>query len=177
MNDNSFSIDAAITHVYDVPIPKDALMQFLSQPKTFEAYMPSVRKVEYVGASSDGAALYEWQYDIDMPLAPTLHIVIPTEYRRNGTVVTHHTPDGNAHNWMACSMTFEDAPESASHTYLTMNLHIRLKRASSTELHPLGLFMGQGFMSSQMQGRMEEIARVFVQKSVNALAAQQNGTP
>jgi len=112
----------------------------------------------------------------------TLLHFTPIEYRllaalarQGGMVVTHHTLDGDAPNWMQCSMTFEDAPDNTANTYLTMSLHIRLRRASGADLHPLGLLMGEAFMSRQMQNKMEEIANVFVQKSVNALAEQQNG--
>lgn len=172
MNAECFSIDAQVNTVYDVPIEKESLMQFLSQPKTFEEYMPSVRAVKLIGKSDSGLPLYEWQYDVDMPLAPTLHISIPTEFCRNGAVFTHYTPDQNAHDWMMCKLTFEHAEHSSPsnpHTLVRMHLHIRLRRASGTDFHPLGAFMGKAFMCSQMKNRMQAIADTFVQKSVNAL--------
>jgi hypothetical protein len=172
---NCFLLDAAVSQIYDVPMPKEALMAFLSQAKTFEDYMPSIRKVEHVGTGTDSVANYEWHYDIEMPLAPTLPIVIETVYQHQGAVVSHHTLDDDAPNWMKCSMTFEDSPENTANTYLNMSLHIRLRRTSGADLHPLGLLMGEAFMSRQMQNKMEEIANTFVQKSVNALAEQQNG--
>ncbi|MCS7012402.1 MAG: hypothetical protein RMI34_00525 [Chloroherpetonaceae bacterium] len=172
MSTANFCIDAQVCTVYDVPIEKKPLMQFLSQPQTFEKYMPSVRAVKLIGKSQAGQPLYEWHYDVEMPLAPTLHITIPTEFCKNGEVFTHHTPDDEAHNWMACSLSFESVPQNEGdepHTLVKMNLHIKLRRHSGSELHPLGALMGQAFMCSQMKNRMQEIANTFVQRSVNAL--------
>lgn len=172
MNTANFCIDAEVRTVYDVPIEKQPLMQFLSQPETFEKYMPSVSAVKLIGETVSGQPLYEWHYDVEMPFAPTLHLAIPTEFRKNGEVFVHHTPDENAHNWMACSLSFEAAPPNGTgeaHTLVRMNLHIKLRRQSGSELHPLGALMGQAFMCSQMKNRMQEIANTFVQRSVTAL--------
>lgn len=172
MSAESFCIDAEVQTVYDVPIEKESLMQFLSQPKTFEAYMPSVRAVRLVGTSESGLPLYEWQYDVEMPLAPTLHVSIPTEFCKNGSVFMHHTPNQDARDWMMCELAFEHAEHSTPsdpHTLVKMHLQIRLRRASGTDFHPLGAFMGQAFMCAQMKNRMQTIADAFVRKSVNAL--------
>lgn len=172
MNTANFCIDAEVRTVYDVPIEKQPLMQFLSQPETFEKYMPSVSAVKLIGETVSGQPLYEWHYDVEMPFAPTLHLAIPTEFRKNGEVFVHHTPDEDALNWMACSLSFEAAPPNSTgeaHTLVRMNLHIKLRRQSGSELHPLGALMGQAFMCNQMKNRMQEIANTFVQRSVTAL--------
>ncbi len=175
MSAENFCIHAEVNTVYDVPIEKESLMQFLSQPKTFEDYMPSVRAVKLIGTSKNGLPLYEWQYDVDMPLAPTLHVSIPTEFCKNGAVFTHHTPDEQARDWMKCQLAFEVAPNSTPsepHTLVKMQLHIRLQRSSGTDFHPLGALMGKAFMCAQMQNRMQSIADAFVHKSVNVLYQQ-----
>jgi hypothetical protein len=50
-----------------------------------------------------------------------------------------------------------------------MNLSIELYRNSGTELHPLGILMGETFMSAQMKNKMQTIATEFLQNTVNAL--------
>jgi hypothetical protein len=172
MSAENFCINAEVYTVYDVPIEKESLMQFLSQPKTFEDYMPSVKAVRRIGTSKSGLPLYEWQYDVEMPLAPTLHVSIPTEFCKNGAVFTHHTPDEQAQDWMMCQLAFETAPHSTPdepHTLVKMQLQIRLQRPSGTDFHPLSPLMGQAFMCTQMKNRMQSIANTFVHKSVNVL--------
>jgi len=68
---------------------------------------------------------------------------------------------------MDCSLAFKYVePER---TFVTMNLSIELNRNSGTELHPLGVLMGEAFMSAQMKNKMQTIATEFVQNTGNAL--------
>lgn len=158
---------AQISTVYDVPIEKNRLMEFLANPKTFELYMPNVKAVRPVGESPNAKPLYEWEYEIPMPLAAPIHLNILTEYHQKGDTFYHHALRNGQRNLMECSLAFEYvAPEQ---TFVTMNLSIELHRNSGMELHPLGMLMGEAFMSAQMKNKMQAIATEFLQNTVNVL--------
>ncbi len=162
-----FQVGAQICTVYDVPIEKNRLMEFLANPKTFELYMPNVKAVRPVGESPNAKPLYEWEYEIPMPLAAPIQLNILTEYDQKGDTFYHSALQNGQRNLMNCSLTFEYvAPEQ---TFVTMNLSIELHRNSGTELHPLGMLMGETFMSAQMKNKMQTIATEFLQNTVNAL--------
>jgi hypothetical protein len=82
MQASTFHVSAQIRTVYDVPIEKSRLMEFLANPKTFEQYMPNVNAVRPVGKSEQGNCLYEWEYEIPMPLAAPIKLHILTEYHQ-----------------------------------------------------------------------------------------------
>lgn len=167
MQTSTFQVGAKISTVYDVPIEKKRLMEFLANPKTFEQYMPNVKAVRPIGESSDAKPLYEWEYEIPMPLAAPIQLNILTEYHQENDTFYHHALRNGQRNLMECSLTFEYvAPEQ---TLVTMNLSIELHRNSGTELHPLGMLMGETFMSAQMKNKMQTIATEFLQNTVNAL--------
>lgn len=167
MQTNAFQVGAQICAAYDVPIEKSRLMEFLANPKTFEQYMPNVKAVRPVGESADGKPLYEWEYEIPMPLANPIKLNILTEYHQEGDTFYHYALRNGQRNLMECSLAFEYvAPEQ---TLVTMNLAIELRRNSGTELHPLGMLMGEAFMSAQMKNKMQTIATEFLQNAVNAL--------
>ncbi|MGQ9806127.1 MAG: hypothetical protein ACUVRP_08630 [Chlorobiales bacterium] len=167
MQTNTFRVGAQISTVYDVPIEKSRLMEFLANPKTFEQYMPNVKAVRPVGESPEANPLYEWEYEIPMPLASPIKLNILTEYQQKNDTFYHHALRNGQRNLMECSLTFEYvAPEQ---TFVTMNLSIELHRNSGTELHPLGILMGESFMSAQMKNKMQMIATEFLQNIVNAL--------
>ncbi len=167
MQTNTFHVGAQIRAVYDVPIEKNRLMEFLANPKTFELYMPNVKAVRPVGESPDAKPLYEWEYEIPMPLAAPIRLNILTEYHQENDTFYHHALHNGQRNLMECSLGFEYvAPEQ---TLVTMNLTIELYRNSGTELHPLGMLMGEAFMSAQMKNKMQTIATEFLQNTVNAL--------
>ncbi|MFN3562651.1 MAG: hypothetical protein ACK4XY_01960 [Chloroherpetonaceae bacterium] len=167
MQTNMFQVGAQICTVYDVPIEKSRLMEFLASPKTFEQYMPNVKAVRPVGESPDAKPLYEWEYEIPMPLAAPINLRILTEYHHENDTFHHHALRNGQRNLMDCTLAFEYvAPEQ---TLVTMNLSIELHRNSGTELHPLGMLMGEAFMSAQMKNKMQTIATEFLQNTVNAL--------
>lgn len=167
---NKFQVGAQICTVYDVPIEKKRLMEFLAKPETFERYMPSVRAVRAVGKSADARWLYEWEYEIAMPLAAPIQLNILTEYYQKHDTFYHYAVRNGQQNLMDCTLSFEYvAPEQ---TFVTMNLMIELHRNSGTELHPLGVLMGERFMSAQMKNRMQAIATEFLQNTVNALSIE-----
>jgi hypothetical protein len=165
---DGFHVRAEIHTVYDVPISKERLIDFLSKPDTFEKYMPCVQSLQPVGTSETGKMLYEWQYEIQMPLAPPAVLNILTEYVRAGDTLLHTALQNGQRNTMFCSLSFE--AQSDEQTFVTMKLMINLQRNSGSELHPLGIIMGEGFMSSQMQQKMQTIANEFLQNTVNALS-------
>jgi hypothetical protein len=167
MQASTFHVSAQIRTVYDVPIEKSRLMEFLANPKTFEQYMPNVNAVRPVGKSEQGNCLYEWEYEIPMPLAAPIKLHILTEYHQKEDTFYHHALHNGQRNLMDCSLAFKYVePER---TFVTMNLAIELYRNSGTELHPLGILMGEAFMSAQMKNKMQTIATEFVQNTVNAL--------
>lgn len=171
MQANTFHVGARIHAVYDVPIEKSRLMRFLANPQAFERYMPHVSAVRCVGESLNGKPLYEWEYEIPMPLAAPLRLLILTEHRKEGDTFYHNALRNGQRNLMDCSLAFEEvAPEQ---TFVTMDLMIALHRQSGTELHPLGMLMGEAFMSAQMKSKMQAIATQFLQNAVNALGQQE----
>ncbi|MCS6988560.1 MAG: hypothetical protein NZM06_03500 [Chloroherpetonaceae bacterium] len=164
----AFCVGGRIRAVYDVPVEKSRLMEFLANPKTFERYMPHVNAVRPHGESQDGRPLYEWEYEIPMPLAAPIKLRILTQYRKEGDTFYHSALRNGQPNMMDCSLAFEAiAPEQ---TFVTMDLTIELHRQSGAELHPLGALMGEAFMSAQMKSKMQSIATQFLQNAVGALA-------
>ncbi len=169
MQTNTFQVGAQICTIYDVPIEKSRLMEFLANPKTFELYMPNVKAVRPIGESSDAKPLYEWKYEIPMPLAAPIQLNILTEYHQQDDTFYHHALRNGQRNLMECSLAFRYV--SPEQTLVTMNLSIELYRNSGAELHPLGILMGEAFMSAQMKNKMQTIATEFLQNTVNALGS------
>jgi hypothetical protein len=168
MQSDTFRVGAAICAIYEVPVEKSRLMNFLANPKMFERYMPNVNAVRPKGASDGGRSLYEWEYEIAMPLAAPIKLYILTEYERAHNQFIHTAIANGQRNMMNCSLTFEQG-ERSEQTFVTMNLEIILQRTSGAELHPLGMIMGEQFMSAQMKSKMQTIATEFLQNTVNAL--------
>ncbi|MDX2130221.1 MAG: SRPBCC family protein [Chloroherpetonaceae bacterium] len=165
---NSFSVGADYTADYLVPVERIRLMNFLSNPETFERYMPNVEAVRYEGKSDKGAALYQWIYLIPMPFASPLRLEIPTVYEKADFALYHRARRIDLPNFMQCELKF-NLGKDENETLVSMHLEIQLHRSSGFDIHPLAYVMGERFISSQMRNQMEEIATTFLQKSVEAI--------
>ncbi|NTW50183.1 MAG: SRPBCC family protein [Chlorobiales bacterium] len=168
----SFILDSEVNTIFDVPVSKGRLVEFLSDPRSYELYMPGVESVRLVRTLGTGKLLYQWELVIQMPLVDPIRLSMSAEYVRyddpeRGHVINYCTTDESIGNRMNCNLEFVETGEET--TDVRMDLRIVIHRASGEELHPLAPIIGQQIIQSQMKLKMQSIAANFLQKSVDAI--------
>lgn len=168
----SFILDSEVSTVFEVPVSKGRLVEFLSDTRNYELYMPGVESVQLVRSLGTGKLLYHWELIIQIPLADPIRLSMPTEYVRydhpdRGHVINYCTTDESVGNWMNCNLEFAEVGEET--TDIKMDLRIVIRRESGDELHPLAPIVGRQIIESQMKLKMQSIAAGFLQKSVEAI--------
>lgn len=168
----SFILDSEVSTIFEVPVSKGRLVEFLSDTRNYELHMPGVESVSLVRVLGSGKLLYHWEIIIQMPMVDPIRLSMPTEYVRyddpeRGHVINYCTTDESVGNWMSCNLEFIEAGEDV--TDVKMDLRIIIKRNSGEELHPLAPIIGQQIIESQMKLKMQSIASNFLQRSVEAI--------
>ncbi|ACF14829.1 hypothetical protein Ctha_2379 [Chloroherpeton thalassium ATCC 35110] len=168
----SFQLDADVRTIFEIPIGKERLVQFLSDPRNYELYMPAVESLNLVKQLNNGKLLYEWNLKIEMPLLQPIDLLIPTEFSRHdapkaATVIIYESSDESANNRMLCRLELEETGEER--TDITMDLQLVLQRGDLESINPIVALVGKAFLEEQMRIKMKDIAIGFLRYGVEAI--------
>jgi len=168
----NFQLNSEVRTIFEIPISKGRLVQFLSDSRNYELYMPAVESLNLVKKLQSGKLLYEWNLKIEMPLLQPIDLLIPTDFSmtddpKSATLITYETSEKEANNRMFCQLELvETGTES---TDITMDLQLLLRRGDLENVNPIVTLVGETFLEEQMRMKMKDIAIGFLRNGVDAI--------
>ena len=153
MVEGPFIVDASAETSFLVRRPDSAVRTTLNDVQIFRRNMPGVVAITAIDDST-------WLYKTErrMPFSETVN----TDFvlmRSGGSVVTYHTPEVTAGNWML--FRFESTPVGADQTSVRVRLRVRLVRQNGGDIHLFAPVLGEDFISDRMHDDLAGMLELF----------------
>jgi carbon monoxide dehydrogenase subunit G len=154
-----FTIRADFTDKFEVKSNLDAVREFFSQVKNFIELMPDIESIH-----TDGKGITHWKIRADIPFFGSFTQKFSVELAEdNGERMEWLPIRGETKNFLRYGVDYIEA--GANITIVQFSQTVELRRRSATELHLLAPLAGESLISSEMNKRIAEMLKLFVQKA------------
>lgn len=137
----------------------ESVREFFGNMRNFIEMMPNVGSI-----STDLRGITRWKIRAEIPFLGTINDTFAVELtEKNEARIAYSPASIEKRNFMAYSADFEVLGENETRVKLTQS--IELRRASAMDLHLLAPLAGEALISREMQKRIAEPVKNFLQKA------------
>lgn len=152
-----FKIYASHTETADIHASFDEVRDFFTDIKNFIELMPNVESIH-----EDAKGITHWKIRADIPFVGSMHQkFLVEEVKDQEERVEYRPAPGEEKNLMKYSADFIEVEDNLTTVRFSQTLELR--RNSAMELHFLAGLAGESIISSEMQRRIEEMVKDFIE--------------
>ncbi len=154
-----FTIRADFKDKFEVKTNLDEVREFFSQVKNFIELMPDIESIH-----TDGKGITHWKIRAAIPFFGSFIQKFSVELvEDNGERMEWLPISGETKNFLRYAVDYIEA--DANITIVQFSQTVELRRKSATELHLLAPLAGESLISSEMNKRIAEMLKLFVQRA------------
>jgi carbon monoxide dehydrogenase subunit G len=154
-----FRIRADHTEQFELQANIEKAREFFSELSNFAELMPCIESIK-----TDTSGIVRWVIRAEVPIIGALREAFMVELTDDSPDRIEFTPARTeTKNYLRYAVRFIEA--SASTTLIKLSQHIELRRPTAKDLHTLAGLIGESRISAELQKRVRDIIKIFLQRA------------
>lgn len=154
-----FRIKAEYSEQVELQTSIERARKFFGELANFTELMPGIESIR-----KEASGIIRWTVRADVPLLGAMRAVFAVERTDDTPQRIEWSPAAiEQQNYLRYAADFE--PRGASSTLVKIVQRVEMRRRSATELHLLAGLAGEGRISAEMQKRVTEMVKTFLQRA------------
>ena len=154
-----FRIKAEYSEQLELNISLDRAREFFGELKNFVDLMPGIENIK-----SEASGVARWIVRTDVPVIGCMRANFAVELTEDSPDRIEWSPaSGEKKNYLRYAASFVE--RSATSTLVRITQQVELRRAQAKELHLLAGLVGENRISNEMQKRVAEMMKTFIQRA------------
>ena len=160
-----FRIKASYTHQLELRTTIERAREFFSEFRNFVDLMPGIE-----GIRKEAGGIMRWMVRADVPVIGSVHASFAVEKTEDRPERLEWSPArSEAKNYLRYAAAFE---ERGHKVLVRIAQHVELRRPHARDLHRLATLLGEGPISAEMQKRVSEMIKTFLERARVKLEAE-----
>ena len=161
-----FRIKAEYSEQIVVRTSIDRAREFFGEIRNFVELMPGIESIR-----REANGVMRWMVRAEVPALGTMRAAFAVELTEDRPQRIEWSPAPiESKNYLRYAAIFE--PRGARTTLVRIAQHVEMRRKHAKELHLLAGLMGEGRISAEMQKRVTEMIKTFLERSRERLEGQ-----
>ncbi len=153
-----FQVRAAFNEQFEVRTTAERAKTFFNDLRNFVELIPGVVRI-----TSEAGGVMRWLIRAEIPIIGPVRHAFPVEQSADAPGRIEWSPArGERKNFLRYTASFE---ERGGLVRVRVEQRVELRRQSARELHPLAGLVGEGRLSAELQKRLGEMMRAFVERA------------
>jgi carbon monoxide dehydrogenase subunit G len=153
-----FRIKASYTGQLELKTTLERAREFFGELRNFADLMPGIE-----GIRKDAGGIMRWMVRADVPVIGAVHATFAVEKTEDRPERLEWSPArSEMKNYLRYAAAFE---ERGHKVLIKIAQHVELRRPHAKDLHRLAALVGEGAISSEMQKRVGEMIRTFLERA------------
>ena len=162
-----FRIKASYADQMELRTTVERAREFFGELRNFADLMPGIE-----GIRKEAGGIMRWMVRAEVPIIGAVHAAFAVEK-------TEDTPDrlewspapSEMKNYLRYAAVFE---ERGHKVLIRIVQHVELRRKHAKDLHRLAILVGEGRISAEMQKRVREMIKTFLERARVKLEAEES---
>ena len=160
-----FRIKASYTGQLELKTTLERAREFFGELRNFADLMPGIE-----GIRSESGGIMRWRVRAEVPVIGSVQASFAVRKTEDRPERLEWSPAGTEmKNYLRYAAAFE---VRGHNVLIKISQHVELRRAHARELHRLASLVGEGAISSEMQKRVGEMIRTFLERAQAKLEAE-----
>lgn len=161
-----FRIKAEYSEQIIVRASIERAREFFGEIRNFVELMPGIESIR-----SEAGGVMRWMVKAEVPALGTMRQAFTVELTHDRPERIEWSPAAQENkNYLRYAAVFE--PKGARATLVRIAQHVEIRRKNAKELHLLAGLIGEGRISAEMQKRVSEMIKTFLERSRERLEGQ-----
>ena len=153
-----FRIKASYTGQLELKTTIERAREFFGEMRNFADLMPGIE-----GIRKEAGGIMRWAVRADVPVIGPVHASFAVTKTEDGPERLEWSPaHSEMKNYLRYAAAFE---ERGQKVLIKIAQHVELRRPHAKDLHRLAALVGEGAISSEMQKRVGEMIRTFLERA------------
>ena len=153
-----FRIKASYSEQMELRTTMERAREFFGELKNFVDLMPGI---EGIRKEADG--IMRWIVRAEVPVIGPVHASFAVEKTEDEPTRLEWSPArSEMKNYLRYAAAFE---ERGQKVLIRIAQHVELRRPNAKDLHRFAILLGEGAISAEMQKRVGEMIKVFLERS------------
>ena len=153
-----FNVRAAFTEQFDVKTTAARARAFFADLKNMAEMIPGVERI-----TNEAGGVMRWLIRAEIPVIGPVRHAFAVEQSADAPMLIEWTPArGERKNFLRYTAIFE---EREGLTRVRVEQRVELRRQAARELHPLASLVGENRLSAELQTRLGEMMRAFLERA------------
>lgn len=154
-----FRIKAEYSEKLELKASLERARKFFGELRNFVELMPGVESIR-----KEASGIIRWTVRADVPMLGTMRAAFAVEQTDDTPERIEWSPAaGETQNYLRYTAVFER--RGASSTLVKIVQRVEMRRQNARELHLLAGLVGEGCISGEMQKRVTEMVKTFLQRA------------
>src|SRR6476619_3616512 len=160
-----FRIKASYADQLELKTTLERAREFFGELRNFADLMPGIE-----GIRSESGGIMRWKVRAEVPVIGSVQASFAVRKTEDGPDRLEWSPAGSENkNYLRYAAAFE---VRGHNVLIKISQHVELRRAHARELHRLAALVGEGAISSEMQKRVGEMIRTFLERAQTKLEGE-----
>jgi len=157
-----FRIKASYTEQLELKTTLERAREFFGEFRNFVDLMPGIE-----GIRKEAGGIMRWMVRAEVPLIGSVQASFPVEKTEDRPERLEWSPArGEMKNYLRYAAAFE---ERGHKVLIRIAQHVEMRRPHARDLHRLASLVGEGPISAEMQKRVSEMFKTFLQRAQTKL--------
>lgn len=157
-----FRIKASYTEQLELKTTLKRAREFFGEFRNFVDLMPGIE-----GIRKEAGGIMRWMVRAEVPLIGSVQASFPVEKTEDRPERLEWSPArGEMKNYLRYAAAFE---EHGHKVLIRIAQHVELRRSHARDLHRLASLVGEGPISAEMQKRVSEMIKTFLERAQTKL--------
>ncbi|HET6975775.1 MAG TPA: hypothetical protein VFI24_05605 [Pyrinomonadaceae bacterium] len=160
-----FRIKASYADQMELSTTLEKAREFFGELRNFADLMPGIE-----GIRKEAGGIMRWMVRADVPVIGAVHAAFTVEKTEDSPERLEWSPArSEMKNYLRYAAAFE---ERGQKVLIRIVQHVELRRKHAMELHRLAILVGEGRISAEMQKRVREMIKTFLERARVKLEAE-----
>ena len=160
-----FRIKASYTGQLELKTTLERAREFFGELRNFADLMPGIE-----GIRKESGGIMRWAVRAEVPVIGSVRASFAVRKTEDGPERLEWSPAGTEmKNYLRYAAAFE---VRGHNVLIKISQHVELRRAHARELHRLAALVGEGAISSEMQKRVGEMIKTFLERAQTKLEGE-----
>jgi carbon monoxide dehydrogenase subunit G len=157
-----FRIKASYTEQLELKTTLERAREFFGELRNFVDLMPGIE-----GIRKEAGGIMRWMVRAEVPIIGPVHATFTVEQTEDRPDRLEWSPASTEmKNYLRYAAAFE---ERGHKVLIRIAQHVELRRSQAKDLHRFAALVGEGAISAEMQKRVKEMIRVFLERAQQKL--------
>lgn len=160
-----FRIKASYTEQLELRTTIERAREFFSEFRNFVDLMPGIESIR-----KEAGGIMRWMVRAEVPVIGAVHASFAVEKTEDRPERLEWSPArSEAKNYLRYAAAFE---ERGHKVLVRIAQHVELRRSHGRDFHTLAGLIGEGAISAEMQKRVSEMIKTFLERAQEKLEAE-----